>query len=63
MNRWTHPTLTRRGTRSWATTRTASLRDRGHLGDTYSYALAASRGEALLFKGNDFAATDIPRAL
>ena len=33
-----------------------------NLGDTFSYALAASRGEALLFKGNDFAATDVMRA-
>ncbi|HMR48121.1 MAG TPA: type II toxin-antitoxin system VapC family toxin [Arachnia sp.] len=33
-----------------------------NLGDTFSYALAAHRGEALLFKGKDFAATDIPSA-
>ncbi|HMS36582.1 MAG TPA: type II toxin-antitoxin system VapC family toxin [Arachnia sp.] len=33
-----------------------------NLGDTFSYALAASRGETLLFKGKDFAATDIPAA-
>lgn len=28
-------------------------------GDCFSYALAATRGEALLFKGNDFGQTDI----
>lgn len=33
-----------------------------NLGDTYSYALAAARGELLLFKGRDFAATDIGQA-
>lgn len=33
-----------------------------NLGDTFSYALAATRGEPLLFKGRDFAATDIPQA-
>jgi ribonuclease VapC len=38
---------------------------RGHhapglnFGDCFAYALAKLRGEALLFKGNDFAATDI----
>ena len=31
-------------------------------GDTFSYALAAVRGEPLLFKGRDFAATDVPQA-
>jgi ribonuclease VapC len=30
-------------------------------GDCFSYALAASRGEPLLFKGEDFAKTDIAR--
>ena len=33
-----------------------------NLGDTYSYALAADRGEPLLFKGRDFAATDVLQA-
>lgn len=33
-----------------------------NLGDTFSYALAAHRGEPLLFKGNDFAATDLAQA-
>ncbi|MFT4296890.1 MAG: type II toxin-antitoxin system VapC family toxin [Micropruina sp.] len=33
-----------------------------NLGDAFSYALAAARGEPLLFKGRDFAATDIPQA-
>ncbi|MCW5950853.1 MAG: type II toxin-antitoxin system VapC family toxin [Propionibacteriaceae bacterium] len=33
-----------------------------NLGDTFSYALAVARGEALLFKGDDFAATDVMRA-
>ena len=28
-------------------------------GDCFSYALARQRGEALLFKGNDFALTDV----
>ncbi|MGC3994961.1 MAG: type II toxin-antitoxin system VapC family toxin [Propionicimonas sp.] len=31
-------------------------------GDTFSYALAMTRGEPLLFKGGDFAATDVPQA-
>jgi ribonuclease VapC len=30
-----------------------------NFGDCFSYALAKSRGEALLFKGNDFSKTDI----
>jgi ribonuclease VapC len=30
-------------------------------GDCFSYALAATRGEPLLFKGQDFAKTDISR--
>lgn len=30
-----------------------------NFGDTFSYALAAARGEALLYKGDDFAATDV----
>lgn len=33
-----------------------------NMGDTFSYALAASRGEPLLFKGKDFSATDIAQA-
>ncbi len=33
-----------------------------NLGDIFSYALAATQGEALLYKGNDFTATDIRRA-
>lgn len=32
-------------------------------GDCFSYALAADRAEPLLFKGDDFAATDIEAAL
>ncbi|WBL79206.1 type II toxin-antitoxin system VapC family toxin [Bradyrhizobium xenonodulans] len=31
-------------------------------GDCFSYALAMTRGEALLFKGEDFAKTDVSRA-
>ena len=31
-------------------------------GDCFSYALAATRGEPLLFKGADFAKTDVDRA-
>jgi ribonuclease VapC len=30
-----------------------------NFGDCFSYALAAVRGEALLFKGNDFSQTDV----
>ncbi|MCA0253636.1 MAG: type II toxin-antitoxin system VapC family toxin [Actinobacteria bacterium] len=30
-----------------------------NFGDTFGYALAAARGEALLYKGEDFAATDV----
>lgn len=33
-----------------------------NLGDLFSYALAVSTGEDLLFKGDDFARTDIHRA-
>ena len=33
-----------------------------NFGDTFSYALAAVRGEPLLFKGRDFAATDVAQA-
>lgn len=33
-----------------------------NLGDAYSYALAKTTGEPLLFKGDDFSKTDIPRA-
>ena len=41
---------------------------RGHpaqlnFGDTFSYALAAARGLPLLFKGNDFARTDVASVL
>jgi ribonuclease VapC len=32
-------------------------------GDCFAYALAKRRGEPLLFKGNDFAQTDIEPAL
>ncbi|WP_298805863.1 type II toxin-antitoxin system VapC family toxin [uncultured Pseudokineococcus sp.] len=34
-----------------------------NLGDCFTYALAAVSGEALLFKGDDFAATDLSAAL
>ncbi|MDB5375122.1 MAG: PilT protein-like, partial [Belnapia sp.] len=34
-----------------------------NLGDCFAYALAQSRGEPLLFKGNDFAQTDVKAAL
>jgi ribonuclease VapC len=34
-----------------------------NFGDVFSYALAKVRGVPLLFKGQDFALTDIPRAL
>ena len=33
-----------------------------NFGDCFSYALAKVSGEPLLFKGNDFSQTDIPRA-
>ena len=33
-----------------------------NFGDTFSYALAVTRGDALLFKGDDLAATDVMRA-
>ena len=33
-----------------------------NLGDCFSYALAKSSGEPLLFKGDDFAKTDLQRA-
>jgi ribonuclease VapC len=33
-----------------------------NFGDCFSYALATSRGDALLFKGDDFALTDVMRA-
>ena len=33
-----------------------------NFGDCFAYALARATGEALLFKGNDFALTDIRRA-
>ena len=34
-----------------------------NFGDCFSYALARERGEPLLFKGDDFAHTDVPAAL
>jgi ribonuclease VapC len=34
-----------------------------NFGDCFSYALAKARGEPLLFKGQDFAKTDMPSAL
>jgi ribonuclease VapC len=34
-----------------------------NLGDCFAYALAIERDEKLLFKGDDFAATDVKRAL
>ena len=34
-----------------------------NFGDCFSYALALSTGERLLFKGDDFSQTDIPVAL
>ncbi|WP_029008507.1 type II toxin-antitoxin system VapC family toxin [Azospirillum halopraeferens] len=33
-----------------------------NFGDVFSYALAQEKGEPLLFKGNDFARTDVPAA-
>jgi len=33
-----------------------------NFGDCFAYALAMERGEPLLFKGNDFARTDVPVA-
>lgn len=33
-----------------------------NFGDCFSYALAVTRGEPLLFKGNDFSQTDVPMA-
>jgi ribonuclease VapC len=33
-----------------------------NIGDCFAYALAKQSGEALLFKGTDFAATDLPPA-
>ena len=32
-----------------------------NFGDCFSYALAAVSGEPLLFKGDDFSKTDVPR--
>ncbi len=34
-----------------------------NMGDCFAYALAQERGEPLLFKGEDFARTDVRRAL
>jgi ribonuclease VapC len=34
-----------------------------NLGDCFAYALAKATGEPLLFKGDDFTATDVTRAL
>ena len=33
-----------------------------NIGDCFAYALAKATGEPLLFKGNDFARTDIDKA-
>jgi ribonuclease VapC len=33
-----------------------------NFGDCFAYALAMRRGDALLFKGQDFAQTDVPQA-
>ena len=33
-----------------------------NFGDCFAYALAMRRGDALLFKGDDFAHTDVPQA-
>ena len=33
-----------------------------NFGDCFAYALAMRRGEALLFKGQDFSQTDVPQA-
>ena len=33
-----------------------------NMGDCHAYACARAHGAALLFKGNDFLKTDIPRA-
>ncbi len=34
-----------------------------NFGDCFAYALAVSRGEPLLFKGDDFPLTDVPQTL
>lgn len=34
-----------------------------NFGDVFSYALARTAGEPLLFKGDDFARTDVPRVM
>ena len=34
-----------------------------NFGDCFGYALATARGEALLFKGDDFSLTDVVRAI
>jgi ribonuclease VapC len=34
-----------------------------NIGDSFAYAAAKATGEKLLFKGDDFAQTDIPSAL
>ena len=34
-----------------------------NFGDCFAYALAVTTGEPLLFKGSDFAATDVPRVV
>ena len=34
-----------------------------NFGDCFAYALAKTKGEVLLFKGDDFSCTDIPSAL
>lgn len=43
--------------------RGSSHRARLNFGDCFAYALASETGEALLFVGDDFAATDLPPAL
>lgn len=43
--------------------RYGSGRHRLNLGDTFAYALAKRTGEPLLFKGRDFARTDVVSAL
>lgn len=54
---------------AWAARRAAREFGRGrhparlNYGDLFSYALAKTTGEPLLFKGNDFSQTDIQPAL
>ena len=58
----------RRARRGWhatagAASARAATRPRLNLGDCFAYALARSRGEPLLFKGDDFSKTDVKAAL